>query len=427
MPNHRLVTLLAQHRAVDPYAGLKYYECIKKLFGASIIQYLPLWESSGANKILTDLSVKARNGLTVPDYATIAGATGMGDKDNTGASSKACYFASGDAGVDMINGNTLSSDWKWSAGTWLTWFKAKSGLAASGEYYNLCRFGVDANNYISVYKEGSINNALMTIYKKGASTLGAFYTYFPTTDWMMFGITWDVDKGVFAAINNGNFINSSSPLTSAITGTLGNATIGADGYSTPGYFEHSVVLNRTITQAEADKAVTLFKTPKTITILGDSIAHDSLGWTAIFYSKYHDGFYRVKNHSVSGASIVADMASQVTTAASDNADIIIVGLGTNDPDSSNVQTVATAQLAALKASNPRATIYWMGILPRTAPTDNGSVNNPRISAACAANSATYWDTRTTPWIVPASDLQDGVHPNMAGSDKIVAQVLARLP
>jgi lysophospholipase L1-like esterase len=118
------------------------------------------------------------------------------------------------------------------------------------------------------------------------------------------------------------------------------------------------------------------------------------------------------------------MDEQTVEAASDNADIIIILLGTNG-DTYDVQAEYTENLQELQTSNPNAVIYGVGIIPRDDGGDNGrSIKNPRIAAACAAAGVTYWDTDG--WIVPATDTTDGLHPTEAGQIKIANEMLARL-
>ncbi len=121
------------------------------------------------------------------------------------------------------------------------------------------------------------------------------------------------------------------------------------------------------------------------------------------------------------------MAAQATACATDNADIIIMALGTNDNNAGNMATLQSAVEAGIdtvRGTNPNATVYYMNVLPRT----TGAKNNIRaaIAAACTAKSVTCWDTVTDPWINDVTDTIDGLHPNTAGYDKIVSRLLTRI-
>lgn len=170
-----------------------------------------------------------------------------------------------------------------------------------------------------------------------------------------------------------------------------------------------------------------------VTVLGDSISvQDAVidRWPDTIAADYNDGRVSLINHAVSGAWITtqaggSDMDEQTAAAASDAADIIIILLGTNG-DSYAVGDEYLENLNELKTSNPNATIYGCGILPRADPTDNGrSIKNPLIAAACSSAGVTYWDTDG--WIDPATDTTDGLHPTEAGQAKVAAEILERLP
>ena len=95
-----------------------------------------------------------------------------------------------------------------------------------------------------------------------------------------------------------------------------------------------------------------------------------------------------------------------------------------------LHATAESGIAALKLSNPNATIYWMNVLPRwtdsTGVTEVAKGNiRTAIAAACTAQGVTCWDTYTVPWI-EASDTSDGLHPTAAGNALINTQVQALL-
>ena len=156
----------------------------------------------------------------------------------------------------------------------------------------------------------------------------------------------------------------------------------------------------------------MLRHPIRITALGDSLTWwGPPNWLATVAANYNGGRTEVRNHAVGGNSIMANMDAQTLAAAGDNANIILVALGTNDADDAGITAEYTQNLNALKASNPDARIYCMGILARMSAAI-GAVNNPRIQAACAAAGVTYWNTDG--WINTATDLDDTVHLNDAG-------------
>ena len=152
---------------------------------------------------------------------------------------------------------------------------------------------------------------------------------------------------------------------------------------------------------------------------------------------YFDGHCLLTNVAASGAMIMADggmhIEWQVDQCASTDADVIIVELGTNDNnagDMSALQARAESQIAELRATNPRARVYWMNVLPRWTDVGGGTEvdkSNIRaaIAAACAARGIFCIDTYTTPWIT-AADTSDGLHPTAGGQAKIGTALLAAL-
>jgi len=175
-----------------------------------------------------------------------------------------------------------------------------------------------------------------------------------------------------------------------------------------------------------------------LTIIGDSISNEATEWPYYLQDLYP--ILYIDNYAEGGATIItdgdadADMDAQVVSAASDNADIIIIALGTNDDNAGNMATLQAEfeeNIAELKTSNTNATIYVMNLLKRWVNnTDGAEVDKSNIrtaiAAACTAQAVTCWDTYTTSWIAQ-SETTDGLHPDATGHAKIAAAVLARLP
>lgn len=170
--------------------------------------------------------------------------------------------------------------------------------------------------------------------------------------------------------------------------------------------------------------------------LGDSITTPTSGsnqWIDIVCRDYLNGKNLLFNRAVGGESIMTDMADQVTAVASDDADIIIIELGANDNDAGDMEALQAEveeQIGILKASNPRATIYYLNVLPCW-EDETGVVEKDKshiraaIALACTAQNVTCWDTYTAPWLT-ASDTVDGVHPTPDGEIKIANEVLKRI-
>jgi lysophospholipase L1-like esterase len=206
-----------------------------------------------------------------------------------------------------------------------------------------------------------------------------------------------------------------------------------------GWYQDVVMLDRSLSATEVRRVVEYAPAGgiKHIAVLGDSISASmtaTTGWLYYVANEYNSSKVGVYKHALSGHSIMANMDTQTAEAASDNADSIIVALGTNDNDAGDMgalQAEYAENLAELRASNPGATVYAMNVLPRWTDVGGGTPvakDNIRvaIAAACTAQGVTCWDTYTDPWLV-AGDTSDGTHPTAAGAAAIAARVLALLP
>jgi lysophospholipase L1-like esterase len=170
-----------------------------------------------------------------------------------------------------------------------------------------------------------------------------------------------------------------------------------------------------------------------LSLIGDSITQGfndihPLWWEYLVTLLTTDGHTIItKNHAVSGQRILSDMDSQVLAAASDDADLIIIELGTNDNNTGDMQVLRAEieeNIAELRASNPHAAIYYLNILPiwgsNGVEWDKRNIRTA-INAACAAQEITCWDTYSIPWIT-FSDTVDGVHPGVSGHQIIGSKV-----
>lgn len=198
-------------------------------------------------------------------------------------------------------------------------------------------------------------------------------------------------------------------------------------------------IGRDLSETELGVLVDAFNTyldttyTKRITILGDSLS-DSLSYTLIDWVDYiTEPYYGIKNHAVTGQTIIGHLSSQVLASATDDADIIIIALGTNDNNAGSMPDIQTAinnGIDALRISNPDATIYYMNVLPRWTDSGGGTIvdkSNIRtaVAAACAGKGVTCWDTFTTPWIL-STDTSDGLHTTTGGAVKIWNEISSRI-
>ncbi len=181
-----------------------------------------------------------------------------------------------------------------------------------------------------------------------------------------------------------------------------------------------------------------------VIVIGDSIAAAPRGWPVLLAERWHGGRVTLHNHAIAGARITGSlsrdplggMEGQVAAAAGEPADTIIVALGTNDPgvtttDLEILGSSLTLYLGRLRRDHAAAAIYVMGILPGVIADEAGrAAKQPILRAAARVRQAPFWETDG--WINgtahgEGADTIDGLHPDAAGHEKIIAHVLALLP
>jgi len=405
---------------------LQYWQKVKRMFGANLIGYWPFWETSGT--VAQDYSGNGRNGA----YSGVTlGQTGIGD------GKKSAYLDG--SGNDYINiySPELSAAFNPQELTLVLWGAAANDTVwTDSTFRTLAMLQTDSQNraYIRVnngFDFGYIANNVTKSIDTGWYGTSFFQT----------AITASKSLDNFSAYLNGVPVKTAQTGLGLWAGVLnsGLTLLGASDKAGArvwlGNECHAFLLNRAATASEIRKVFTLaWGDAKFLGVLGDSISAATRSWASILDGQYNNAHLAVMNHAVAGQTIISNMDAQTVASASDNADIIIIALGTND-DNAGDMTALRAEygenIAELQASNPRATIYAMNVLPRwtnntgATPVDKSNIRGA-ISAECSARGITCWDTYTVPWIT-AADTSDGVHPTAAGHAKIAAEVLARLP
>lgn len=292
-------------------------------------------------------------------------------------------------------------------------------------------------NPLSKLRKDTASNSL-TFENQNSGFIQATKHFYNPTRWVMATCTWSVSNNRMRLYIDG--VQQGADITGVLeyTGTPSSFTLagtGTAGQSWPDYLDAAFVLNREMTAAEALTVARMPSAVKVFSILGDSIsltgATDS--WPQVVCSAYPARNMYI-NHSVGGQGIINNLDGQVVAAANDNADFIILTLGTNDDNAGNMTTLQAkveSGITTLRASNPGATIYYFNLLPRwtdtggATPVDKAATRTA-IAAACAAQGVACWDSFTVPWIA-AGDTSDGLHPTAGGHAKIAVKVLALLP
>ena len=405
----------------------EYYQKILSMFGSSLIAYWPLWETSGT--VATDISGNARNGTYYG--ATLNNILSMSGKPSP-------YFD----GNDYVNIYSTGMHDAFNGDEGVVSIKSKVPTAqlTDGAGRRFVELYMDASNRILIYK-GSANNSIAINLTIGGVAYEIGLSQFVETGWFTATLTWSKVGNFIKAFYGGSLMYTapfSGTLPPIIAARIGSS-VGASNYLIGGVSD-LIMANRAITDTEAQILHQSGYYTK-ISFIGDSIGTDnSFSFARGVVMGYGGKRNTYTNHAVGGAAIITtsgappDMAEQVASTASDDADIIIVELGANDNNAGDMvalQDEYEINIAALKISNPRARIYSMNVLPRWTDIGGGTETDKSnirvaVAAACTAQGITCWDTRTDPWITSADTL-DGTHPIAAGAIKISNRILGLLP
>jgi lysophospholipase L1-like esterase len=414
-------------RTLRPSANLRYWQKVKALFGASLIGHWPLNEDSGPT--MFDFSGNGRNALNY-NSLTLANTTGPDGQP-------APYFD----GVGSVVGLPAEA-MNCAEGTLIVWVKA-ANWAANG-FERIMEYVADGDNLIQVMRLNE-EGGYQAQYRAGGVDAWANVLHAPTAgEFVCVAFTWSAADDTVQMFVNGRAGTAVHTL-GVWAGALSRALLGAWLTTWKGWQSNAIALSRVATQNELGRVFS-FLNPQwpqitRFTIIGDSISAPYDAWHKTIRYQYHEGFTNLINHAVAGATIMPngathnDMETQVAAAASDDADTILIELGTNDTeggDMTALQAEIGANIDALRLSNPRATIYYMNILPMWYDLElqlegAAELRRAAIAAICATKNVTCWDTHTDPWIVFA-DTSDGLHPTIpGGQNKIGVRALALLP
>jgi lysophospholipase L1-like esterase len=407
-----LVTLAEGGRS----ANLRYQTRIKNLLGSVLLALYPLDETSGATAHDT-----SGNGLDL-NYRTVNlnAAVSPNNKpcplfdDYILPSPVVAAVFDGDEGA--VGGFVKMPAW---------------GDAA---WHHLFHFYSDANNNLYITRNDT--NGLFLAHIGGGTVVLDTYSPLNTTGFLHCMISWSLTNNRMILWINGMPVKRITGQ-GAWTGALSDAfsTIGGYGNTFDGNMADLVLLNREPTPAEAKALATASVRPKSVAIIGDSISVASLtSWPILLQNMgYNGGWIGLSNHAQNAHTIMVHMDGQVAACANDNADLILIALGINDDNAGDMgalQTKVESNIAALKVSNPLATIIYLSPLPAWTDVGGGTEfvkGNIRtaIAAACTAQGVACWDRYTDPWIT-AADTSDGLHPTAAGQIKVATEILARL-
>lgn len=401
-------------------------EKLRSLFGASLLAYYPLWERSGG--IVEDLSPNDRTGVYLgnPALGQVQALCGRAPRFD-GVNDWANVFSP-----------SLASAFNGSEGTAIIQLKIEPQQWTDGQTSYYLALRANASNHIVLYK--AANHQLLFTYTAGGNSYTAEFNDMSTSRWVTYAITWSKANDRVTGYVAGETMQPVLHGLAAWSGGLTSAEIGGYMGNAANYAKGSissvVLLNREASAAEVREYSAIFGARKVLSVLGDSIAwvYYRMPWSLQAVFDYEGGNQvTLKSHAASGQGIMEYMDAQTLAAANDDADMLIIALGRvddNNGDMAALQAEVEENVAELKASNPRAAIYYMNVLPSwTDQSGQTEVDLSRIratiAAACASQNITCWDTYTNPWITPA-DTIDGTHPNAAGQLKIASRVLQRI-
>ena len=217
---------------------------VRDLFGTSLIGYWPMNEGAGA--VSYDLSPQKNNGAytgvtlangalpaAVGGYAPLF--DGVNDYNNVLSAGLVADF-SGAAGTMNILAKVSG------VGVW-----TDSTIRYAGRIY------VDGSNYIGIYRN-STNNRASALYIAGGTVLSRNIDGLSTTEYFMFGLTWDKAADAVKLYWNGSQSGSTITGLGTWAGTPATSLIGA-ATTVPanvwdGWLAHGMLLNKAATPAE---------------------------------------------------------------------------------------------------------------------------------------------------------------------------------
>jgi lysophospholipase L1-like esterase len=398
-----------------------YKQKVLDQFATNMIAYWPMDETTGAAAV--DSSGNSRNAAYTG--VTLANADFVSD-------GKAPYLDGATSYISFYSAS-LATAFNGAEGTLAGWFKIAAAEWVDNTNKQLFAIYINDNNRIIVYK-GSSNTRIPANYVAGGVNKSVqWLPLLGPTSWFHYAMTWSKSGEIVKSYINGHCVAQATTLGDWAGSPGTNQTLIGAFNKTPtypflGYAAHSGLWSAALTGDQLKTMANLAVNRLAVTIIGDSIPADNAipSWAHQLGTSNDGNSYTLFNLGVSGHSIMANMDADVVLAAIQDADIIILTLGTNDNnagDMTALQAEVEENIIELKASNTNATIYYMNVLPRS--TDKALIRGA-IAAACTAQSITCWDT--TGWIDPTIgvDTSDGLHPNAAGHAKILAQVQARL-
>lgn len=228
--------------------GGEYYQQLRSLYGASIIQHLPGWDASGTTA--ADISGRVLNGLY--QGAPVLGVPGIGDGRTAWKVNNASVINAFSAGLASV----FSGD----EGMLSFWLlpNAASDWTDGGGLRFLAYFGASGSYYYEVRTNG--DGTITFIGRRGATTKTAARRCPTTARWVHYSLRWSTSGNALALHINGT---KQLPVVQSSLGTwsgaLASGTCQWGAYDTstfrwPGSMAHMILCNAAPTDAQIAQA-----------------------------------------------------------------------------------------------------------------------------------------------------------------------------
>lgn len=200
-----------------------YMDTVKTLFGAGLIQYFPMYETSGT--VANDESIENNDGA----YTAVTLANAV-DFDNrlvplfvpANSSRVNCYSAA------------LNTDFNGQEGTVMIWFKARdASIWTDGAQRRFWYIAADADNFIEIYKR-TTNNSLLWQYKAGGTSKAATIDAFSPTGWTQLLMTWSLTSDAVKVYVNGVQQGATATGLGTWAGNLASSSVVLSAPNTSG-------------------------------------------------------------------------------------------------------------------------------------------------------------------------------------------------
>lgn len=405
--------------------GAQYWQKVKVLFGANLIEYHPFWEASGTT--IADLSPTGRTRTLGYPGVTLA-APGIGDGHTAAAFSGADFEA-------LVHFYPMAA-FNGSEGGFFTWVKVFNAAQwTDGDSHYINYFQADGNNYFFIMQDGfGINYGYMA----GGAASNHTYGETKTAKWVNIGITWSLSNNRVTCYFGGDPV-AVEANAGTWAGALAewNTWLGAalnGDLNWYGWQAHTVIVNREVTHAEAS-ALALPNSgglPALINVMpyGDSktTLFGSYQWRM---SSGNHSFWETpvrlgaagRTTEDAQAAIDAELAVAVGTP-----NYVLYNLGANDVLGVRGGTILEADwkadtlyiLDAMRAKWPSVQVYMMRVWGRGADAECNTIDG--WVADCVAARSTFARLGPDERIFLENGdngvtyTSDGTHPNEVGYD-----------